>query len=63
MKRRSFIKNATIAGGMMAKENGLKFKFGSDTRNQNAARLAYCKSVAKKCNLKAEEFYVPSRVV
>lgn len=43
----------------MAKEQGLKFTFGSDSRNQNAGRLAYCKSVAKKCGLQTEHFFVP----
>ena len=37
--------------------------FGSDSRNQNAGRLAYSKAVAKKCNLKKEDFYIPKRVV
>jgi histidinol phosphatase-like PHP family hydrolase len=44
---------------LKAKEQGLKFTFGSDSRNPNAGRLAYCKSVAKKCNLKNEDFYIP----
>jgi hypothetical protein len=43
----------------MAKEQGLKFTFGSDSRNNNAGRLAYCKQVARKCGLKADDFYVP----
>jgi hypothetical protein len=43
----------------IAKEQGLKFTFGSDSRNSNAGRLAYCKQVAKKCGLKADDFYVP----
>jgi|SRR5450759_125386 len=43
----------------MAKEQGLKFTFGSDARNMNAGRLDYCRSVAKKCNLKQEDFYMP----
>lgn len=46
---------------LMAKEQGLKFTFGSDSRNQNAGRLSYCKAVAKKCNLKASDFYVPGK--
>ena len=46
---------------LMAKAAGLKFTFGSDSRNQNAGRLAYCKTVAKKCNLKKEDFYVPGQ--
>jgi histidinol phosphatase-like PHP family hydrolase len=44
---------------MMAKEQGLKFTFGSDSRNMNAGRLAYSKAVAKKCQLKKDDFYVP----
>jgi len=42
-----------------AKQAGLKFTFGSDARSPNAGRLAYSKAVAKKCNLKKEDFYVP----
>ena len=48
---------------LMAKEQGLKFTFGSDTRDQKAGRLDYCKSVAKKCNLKREDFFFPKRVL
>ncbi len=44
----------------MAKEQGLKFTFGSDSRNNNAGRLAYCKRVATKCGLKADDFYIPA---
>jgi histidinol phosphatase-like PHP family hydrolase len=44
----------------MAKGQGLKFTFGSDSRNHNAGRLAYCKRVAKKCGLKPDDFYVPA---
>jgi histidinol phosphatase-like PHP family hydrolase len=43
----------------MAKEQGLKFTFGSDARDNNAGRLAYCRRVAQKCHLKAEDFYIP----
>jgi len=46
---------------LMAKEAGLKFTFGSDSRNQIAGRLDYCKHIAKKCNLKREDFFVPKR--
>ena len=45
----------------MAKEQGLKFTFGSDTRDQKAGRLDYCKYVAKKCGLKRGDFFVPTR--
>ena len=44
---------------MMAKENGIKFTFGSDSRNENVGRLSYCKAVAKKCGLKENDFYRP----
>lgn len=47
----------------MAKDQGLKFTFGSDTRDQKAGRLDYCKSVAAKCNLRKEDFFIPSRVL
>lgn len=43
----------------MAKAQGLKFAFGSDARNLNAGRLAYCKQAAKKCGLTANDFYIP----
>ncbi len=48
---------------LMAKEQGLKFAFGSDTRDQKAGRLDFCKSIAKKCNLKKEDFFIPARVL
>jgi histidinol phosphatase-like PHP family hydrolase len=44
---------------LKAKAQGLKFTFGSDSRNINVGRLAYCKRIAEKCNLTAEDFYVP----
>lgn len=47
----------------MAKERGLKFTFGSDTRDQKAGRLDYCKYVAKRCNLKNEDFFLPKRAL
>jgi hypothetical protein len=47
----------------MAKEQGLKFTFGSDTRDQKAGRLDYCRYIAKKCNLKREDFYIPKRTL
>jgi hypothetical protein len=45
----------------MAREQGLKFTFGSDARNSDAGRLAYCKSVARKCGLTRADFYVPRK--
>jgi histidinol phosphatase-like PHP family hydrolase len=47
----------------MAKTAGLKFAFGSDTRDNKAGRLDYCKAVAKKCNLKKDDFFIPKRVL
>jgi histidinol phosphatase-like PHP family hydrolase len=46
-----------------AKEQGLKFTFGSDTRDQKAGRLDYCKYIAKKCGLKSGDFFVPKPVL
>ena len=43
-----------------AKAQGLKFTFGSDSRNNNAGRLAYCRHIARKCGLEANDFYTPS---
>lgn len=48
---------------LMAKEQGLKFTFGSDSRNQIAGRLDYCKYIAKKCGLKREDFFIPKRAL
>jgi histidinol phosphatase-like PHP family hydrolase len=45
----------------MAREQGLKFTFGSDARNADAGRLSYCKSVARKCGLTTADFYVPRK--
>jgi histidinol phosphatase-like PHP family hydrolase len=47
----------------MAKEQGLKFTFGSDTRDSKAGRLDYCKSIAKKCGLKRDDFFLPKRAL
>lgn len=47
----------------MAREQGLKFAFGSDTRDQKAGRLDYCKYIAAKCNLKREDFFIPKRIL
>ena len=47
----------------MAKEQGLKFTFGSDTRDRKAGRLDFCKYVARKCNLKRDDFFLPKRAL
>ena len=46
---------------LKAKSQGIKFTFGSDSRNNNAGRLAYCKRIAEKCNLTEDDFYVPTK--
>lgn len=46
---------------LMAKEQGLKFTFGSDARNNNAGRLDFCKAIAKKCKLKESDFFIPGK--
>ena len=46
---------------LMAKEAGLKFTFGSDSRNNNVGRLVYCKSIAEKCKLTSDDFYIPGK--
>lgn len=48
---------------IIAKERGLKFTFGSDSRNQNAGRLSYCKRVAETCNLNSKDFFIPKRKI
>ena len=45
----------------MARDQGLKFTFGSDARNAEAGRLAYCKSVARKGGLTQANFFEPAR--
>ena len=47
----------------MAKEQGLKFTFGSDSRDQKAGRLDFCRYIAKKCNLKSDDFFFPKRAL
>jgi histidinol phosphatase-like PHP family hydrolase len=47
----------------MAKQQGLKFAFGSDTRDVKTGRLDYCKYIARKCNLTKDDFYIPKRVL
>jgi histidinol phosphatase-like PHP family hydrolase len=46
---------------LKAKKEGIKFTFGSDSRNPNAGRLVYCKAIAQKCGLTTEDFYVPGK--
>ena len=46
---------------LMAKRAGLKFTFGSDTRDEKTGRLDYCKYIAKRCGLNEKDFFVPKR--
>lgn len=48
---------------LMAKKAGLKFTFGSDTRDQKTGRLDYCKQVASKCGLTKKDFFAPERKI
>lgn len=48
---------------LMAKKQGLKFTFGSDTRDPKMGRLDYCKTIAKKCGLTQKDFFVPKRII
>jgi hypothetical protein len=48
---------------LMAKKEGLKFTFGSDTRDVKAGRLDYCRFIAAKCDLTREDFFIPSRSI
>lgn len=41
-----------------AKQANLKFTFGSDSRNQNAAHFYYCYQMAQKCRLTEAEMFV-----
>jgi histidinol phosphatase-like PHP family hydrolase len=42
-----------------AKRAGLKFTFGTDARNQNAAHFCYCYQMAQKCGLTEADMFVP----
>lgn len=44
-----------------AKLAGLKFSFGTDARNQNAAHFYYCYQMAEKCGLTEGDMFVPKR--
>lgn len=44
-----------------AKRAGLKFTFGTDSRNQNAAHFYYCYQMAQKCGLTEADMFVPGR--
>ena len=46
---------------MTAKRAGLKFTFGTDSRNQNAAHFYYCYQTAQKCLLTEADMFVPKK--
>ena len=46
---------------LMAKKAGVKFVFGSDTRDHRTFRLDYCKQIASLCGLTEDDFYIPVR--
>jgi histidinol phosphatase-like PHP family hydrolase len=46
---------------LQAKRAGLKFTFGTDARNQNAAHFYYCYRMAQKCGLAEADMFVPGR--
>ena len=48
---------------LTAKSAGVKFTFGSDTRNQQTGRLDYCKYIAEKCKLTRDDFFIPERQI
>jgi len=45
----------------LAKRAGLKFTFGTDSRNQNAAHFYYCYQMAQTCGLREEDMFVPKK--
>jgi len=45
----------------LAKRAGLKFTFGTDSRNQNAAHFHYCYQMAQKCGLTEADVFAPKR--
>lgn len=44
-----------------AKKAGLKFTFGTDSRNEHAAHLYYCYEMAQKCGLTEGDMFVAKR--
>lgn len=44
---------------LLCKRAGLKFVFGSDTRDYRAFRLDFCKRIASKCGLTESDFWKP----
>lgn len=48
---------------LMAKRAGLKFTFGSDTRDEKTGRLDYCRYIAAKCKLTSNDIFMPKRKI
>ena len=46
---------------VQAKRAGLKFTFGTDSRNKNAAHFYYCYQMAQKCGLTEADMFVPKK--
>jgi histidinol phosphatase-like PHP family hydrolase len=44
---------------LQAKRAGLRFTFGTDARNQNAAHFYYCYQMAQRCGLTEADIFVP----
>jgi histidinol phosphatase-like PHP family hydrolase len=44
-----------------AKRAGLKFTFGTDSRNEHAAHFYYCYQMAQRCGLLQGDMYVPAK--
>jgi hypothetical protein len=44
-----------------AKRAGLKFTFGTDSRNNHAAHFYYCYQIAQKCSLTEADMFLPKR--
>src|SRR5579864_2204649 len=42
-------------------EAGLKFTFGTDSRNEHAAHLHYCYQMVQKCGITEGDMFVPKR--
>ena len=43
----------------MAKEAGLKFTFGTDSRDERAGKFEYCLQMVKQCGLTQKHMFTP----
>ena len=46
---------------LAAKRAGLRFTFGTDSRNKNAAHFYYCYQMVERCRLTEADMFVPKR--